>query len=465
MEYTNSVQQLFLEFIIQDPELFVRISNIYNPENFNKGLRKVASLIKDHSQEHDTLPDKSQIKAITGFDLQEIPDLNSGHIDWFMDEFEKFTKRQELERAILKAADLLEKGDYGPVEKLITDAVQISLTRDLGTDYFADPKARLLQIRSQNGQFSTGWKQLDEAIFGGFNRKELEVIMGVSGSGKSLVLGNLAVNWILANLNGFIITLELSEELCAMRLDAMMISKSTKELYKDLDDTELKIKMLGKRCGQLCIKYLPTQSTTNDIRAYIKEIQIKTGMKPDFVIVDYLDLMMPSTAKINMENVFIKDKIVSEELRNLANELNIVIVSASQIGRQGTDEVEFGVSDISGGVSKIFTSDNILAIYTSRSMRERGKYQLQLVKTRNSTGVNKKIDLDYDVNTMRITDNGPSGDDNSATPAATNIMSQIKNKSRAITTESINNNLGKVQTEVKGNKLKEMLAGLKKHSD
>jgi hypothetical protein len=95
-----------------------------------------------------------------------------------MTEFEAFTRRQELERAILKAADLLEKGEYDPVEKLIKDAVQISLTKDMGTDYFADPAGRINRYFNSGGQVSTGWQQLDRLLYGGFSRGELNIFAG-----------------------------------------------------------------------------------------------------------------------------------------------------------------------------------------------------------------------------------------------------------------------------------------------
>ena len=107
-EYGTDVQRLFLEMMLEDASSYVRIQNIYNPENFDKSIRPAAVFIKEHSDKHKTMPDRLQISATTGIKLQAVPDLNEGHFDWFMGEFEAFTRRQELERAILKAADLLE---------------------------------------------------------------------------------------------------------------------------------------------------------------------------------------------------------------------------------------------------------------------------------------------------------------------------------------------------------------------
>ena len=108
--------------MLEDAQSYVRVQNIYNPENFDRSLRSAAKFIKDHCDNHKTMPDRAQIAAATATPLNSIPDLNQGHFDWFLEEFEQFTKQKELERAILKAADLLEKGNFDPVEKLIKDA-------------------------------------------------------------------------------------------------------------------------------------------------------------------------------------------------------------------------------------------------------------------------------------------------------------------------------------------------------
>ena len=278
-EYNIDVQKLFLRMMLSNAELYTRVTNIMNPDNFDKSLKSVAKMFVEHSEKYNVLPDISQIQATTGIELEMIEELTDGHYEWFLEEFEKFTKRQELERAILKSADLLEKGEYDPVEKLIKDAVQISLQRDMGTDYFLDPRGRLLALKSNNGQNSTGWPSMDQKLYGGFNRGELQIFAGGSGSGKSLFMQNLAVNWAQAGLNGVYVTLELSEGLCSMRIDSMMTETSSREIFKDIDNVEMKVRMLAKKAGKLRIKYMPAQSTVNDLRAYCKELQIQTGVR------------------------------------------------------------------------------------------------------------------------------------------------------------------------------------------
>lgn len=466
-DYGIEVQKLFLEMLMEDAESYIRVQNIYNPDNFDRSLRSAAKFIKEHSDQHKTLPTREQIAAATAVKLAPIPDLNEGHFDWFMEEFESFTRRQELERAILKSADHLEKGNFDPVEKLIKDAVQISLTKDMGLDYFADPRARLLQLKSSNGQNSTGWPALDKLLYGGFNRGELQIFAGGSGSGKSLFMQNLSVNWVQSGLSGVYITLELSEPLCAMRIDSMLTNTASKEIFKDLDTVEMKVKMMQKKAGDLRIKYMPAQSTVNDIRAYLKELQIQTGLKADFLCVDYLDLLMPVSAKVSPNDLFVKDKYVSEELRNLAKELNILFVTASQLNRAAVEEIEFDHSHISGGISKINTADNVFGIFTSRAMRERGRYQLQLMKTRSSSGVGQKVDLEFDIESLRIRDLAEDKDYQEFKKRAPSIYESIKAKSAVSDSEpnaTVPDEPGKISAEVQSNKLKSLLNQIKQAS-
>ena len=463
-EYSVDLQKLFLEIMLTDAQSFVRVQNIYNPENFDRSLRECARFLVEHSDQYKTLPTYEQIKAVTGLDLKPVPDIGENHLDWFMNEFESFTKRQELERAILKSADMIENGDFAPVEKLIKDAVQISLTKDMGTDYWSDPGHRINKYFNSGGQVSTGWPQMDRLLYGGFSRGELNIFAGGSGSGKSLVMMNIALNWLQAGLSGVYITLELSEELTSLRTDAMLTGMSTKDIRKDIESAELKVKMVAKRAGQYRVKGLPAQSNINDIRSYLKEVQIQTGIKVDFVMVDYLDLLMPVSTKVSPSDLFVKDKYVSEELRNLAKELGILMVTASQLNRSAVEEVEFDHSHISGGISKINTADNVFGIFTSRAMRERGKYQIQCMKSRSSTGVGQKIDLDYNMDNMRITDPGESPEAESGyRSAASSMMEKIKASS------TVNKDTGEIEpiaapikkVGVESTMLKQMLGNYK----
>jgi hypothetical protein len=278
-----------------------------------------------------------------------------------------------------------------------------------------------------------------------------------SGAGKSLFLANLGVNYALNGMNVIYLTLELSEELVSMRIDSMITGISTKEVFKQIDEVEMRVSVIGKKAGTLQVKYMPSGKTANDIRAYLKEFEVKTGRKCDVLLVDYLDLLMPAGQKISAENLFIKDKYVSEELRNLAMEKNCVFVTAAQLNRGAVEEVEYDHSHISGGLSKIQTADNVFGIFTSRAMRERGKYQLQLMKTRSSSGVGQKIDLNFDIDTLRITH---SDDQSDANDYSQSLVNSLQRTSVVSTDPTVGAGVKAPKAQVESTKLRSLLNNL-----
>jgi archaellum biogenesis ATPase FlaH len=460
--YGYDVQKLYLEMMLSDAETFVRCQSIFDYELFDRKLQTAAKFINDYVTDHSALPTQDIVNASAGIDLSIPNELEEAHYDWLLTDFETFIRHKGLEKAILQSADLLEKGEYGPVEDLVKKAVQVGLTKDMGTDYFADPRARLMRIKDKNGQIKTGWDTIDKKLFGGMNRGELNIFAGGSGAGKSLFLANLGVNWALQGLNVVYLTLELSEELVSMRVDSMVTEIPSRDVFKQIDEVEMRVRVIGKKSGTYQVKYMPSGKTANDIRSYIKEYEIKLGRKVDILLVDYLDLLMPISKKISAENLFIKDKYVSEELRNLAVEKNLVLVTAAQLNRGAVEEVEFDHSHISGGLSKIQTADNVFGIFTSRAMREHGKYQLQLMKTRSSSGVGQKIDLEFNIDTLRITDPGLDGDSNDNAPVSrgSSILSNLQRNSTINANPQDGESVKKSQVQVEGSKLRQLISNL-----
>jgi replicative DNA helicase len=427
-DYTKDIEDLFIQFLISDPELFVRCKGITNDKYFNDDTnRAVIRFLDEHSTAHSSLPTIAQIRAVTGKKgLEKLDDINESHSDWFLAEYETFIRHKAIESVILSSVDLIKDHRYGEVEKAVKEAVQIGLVKNLGTDYFYDPVTRLEAIRNNNGMITTGWRDVDNKLYGGLNRGEICIFAGQSGSGKSLFLQNMGVNWAQAGLNVVYITLELSENLTGMRIDAMISGIETRGVLKDIEGVAMKVKNFYRKYkGDLRLKQMPNGCTANDIRAYIKELEVQTGKRIDAVLVDYLDLMMPVSTRISPSDQFIKDKFVSEELRNMAVELNILCVTASQLNRGSYEEVEFDPSHIAGGISKINTADNVIGIFTSQAMRDSGRYQIQFMKTRSSAGVGSRVDLAFSPTTLRISDL-EEGQDDAVTSSTKNVMSQLR---------------------------------------
>ena len=176
---------------------------------------------------------------------------------------------------------------------------------------------RIERVRNPNVEAPTGWADIDKKLYGGFNRGELNIFAAASGGGKSLFLQNSALNWALTGLNVAYVSLELSEELCSMRFDSMLTGMTTRDVFKNTDDVDLKVRMQGKNAGALQIVQLPNGITVNDLNSYLKEFEVKNNIKFDAVLLDYLDLMMPAQSKVSPSDLFTQDKFVSKNLETL----------------------------------------------------------------------------------------------------------------------------------------------------
>lgn len=444
-DYSKDIEDLFISFMMTKPDLFIRCKGILDSSYFDDGQnRDTVAFVEGYSTDFTIIPTLEQIKAVTRKEIRLLDAESARHDDWFLREFEKFCRHKALRAAILASPDMLDEGRYGEVEATIKAAVQIALVKDLGLDYYADPKTRLEALRENKGQVSTGWRDVDEKLFGGLNKGEITIFAGQSGAGKSLFLQNLAVNWAMQGKNVVYMSLELSEKLCAMRIDAMHTNYETREIMRNIDDVHMKIRASAQKShGSLRIKQLPNGCTANDIRAFIKEYEIHTGRAVDAILVDYLDLMSPMSKKISAENLFVKDKYVTEELRNLAVELDLVCVSASQLNRGSYEEVNFDASHIAGGISKINTADNVIGISTSPAMKEAGRYQVQFMKTRSSSGVGSRVDLAFNNKSLRIYDL-EAGEETAVNATSKNIYEQLKKKSVVKSGEKLDIETGEI---------------------
>jgi hypothetical protein len=179
---------------------------------------------------------------------------------------------------------------------------------------------------------------------------------------------------------------------------------------------------------------------------------------------------MPLSRKVSPSDLYVKDKFVSEELRNLAMELGCIFVTASQLNRASVEEIEFDHSHIAGGLSKIQTADNVIGIFTSRAMRERGRYQIQLMKTRSSSGIGSKIDLGFDIDSLRVTDLDEE-EAYQSNVATSPILQGLKTTSTVTETNEVNNDptqgiaAPKIHAETDSTKLRQFLNNLGTNED
>lgn len=546
IDYNEPVQELLIQMMLTDPSLFIRANPIINPVYFtSKKYSTVMQFMQDYAKEYGSLPTPEEIKARTTVGIQKIQDFNPGHARAALDTVEEFCKQRAVEVAVLKAADLLQKGQRDSIQSLIKEASLVSLQRELGTNYFSDPKARLDRLHELQANLSTGWSTIDKVLNGGFGWGELELFIAPSGGGKSVTLANQAVIQVQNGFDVLYITLELKEELVAQRLDAMVTGTAIWDIKKQVDQTTMLVldyKRNNPKSGNLYIKYMrPDVTNTLAIESYLNELEVQTGVRPNVILVDYMDLMGPNDRKISIENLSMKDKMVSQELRALAADrtargINCSVITAAQVNRcldldsvvqlsdgstkkirdirvgdrirayigwntvkkiypvtrqvvyeielesgesivcserhifparkasvpdesrltsielgmvvgdslyakhgltpissiteleeretidieldgdrvfyangilthnSGMEELEFSMAGVAGGLTKIYSSDNVAVFVASKPMRDREEAMFQFLKTRNSAAVGMKIMMKYDQRTLRILD-------------------------------------------------------------
>lgn len=396
-------QKLLLSYLISDQELFIKVSPILQTKYFDTALKSSVTFIKNYFEQYKAPPTADQLKAETGNAVEIRPTMTRQEIKYAEDQLETFCKEKAIEHAIMASPALLSEGKHGDIEKLIRDALTVSLQRNIGLDYFQDPEQRLKLLSLNNKPTPTGFFKLDEYLGGGINRKEMIIFAAPPGVGKSLTMANLSKNLMKQGLNVVYITLELSEEVVAKRFDSMFSGIAQLDILKNITKTSIEIKKQEGSHGGLTIKRMPESSTNaNHIRAYLKEYEITKGYAPDALVVDYMDLMT-SNQTISAENSFIRDKYISEELRSIANEWNLMMITASQLNRgaQLLESIDdLSQAHIAGGISKANTTDNMVAIIQTPTMKARSEMMFKLLKTRSSGGVGSSFMMSFNSSTL-----------------------------------------------------------------
>lgn len=397
----NKKQKLLLEYLVSSPDTFALCKGIVNSSYFDPEFRKTVEFMHEYYDKYRAVPNTDQIDAETSVQLKQRP-VTRDEIEYCSKEVETFCRRRAMEQIVTsKAPKLITEGNHGELERLIKEAMAISLTKDLGLAYFEKPEERIARMLATPQRTSLGWPLMDDLMSGGIARGEIVLFSANSGGGKSITLGNLAANFVAQKKNVLYISLELSEELIAQRFDMMYTGISSVLWSMKTDEIKNRIDQLAPDQGQLFIKRMPTMTTPNQIRAYLKEFELKTGIVPDLLIVDYLDIM-GTNEKVSADNVFEKDKRATEALRDILIDYNMYGATASQQNRGAIDAQELNQGHIAGGISKVNTVDWYFSIVLTPQMKVAGEIIFVMLKARSSDGVGKQIALRWDNNTLRI---------------------------------------------------------------
>ena len=367
-KFGTSFQSKIIASLLSDKKFIQTISDILNPSMFDSDSNKwLVKTIKDYFYEYKKQPTLEVIK----YKIEELDNdvLKSGVVEKLRDTWKNvestdlefvqkqtldFCKNQTLKTAILESVDLLENKDYDGIKSIIDEAMKAGTTKDLGHDYIPSFDARLEEATRKT--VNTPWDVITDIMDGGLGAGELGVIVAPAGIGKSWTLQALGAGVLKENKTIVHYTLELNENYVGLRYDSIFSGVTTANIKYHKEEVKKKIDRLK---GKLLIKYFPTKSATvQTIGAHLKQIELN-GNKPDMVLVDYADILMPTgnfrEKRHALGNIY-------EDLRGLAGELEIPIWTASQANRSALEEDVIGADKVAEDYSKVMTADFVMSM-------------------------------------------------------------------------------------------------------
>jgi len=396
-------QKLIIQDILASPEIYTRVANILKASYFDQEYERLVEFIHTYNEKYHAVPAMDVINSEFDVDIELSSKITKDRIESTCDTIEVFCKESAVKDAIYASLDHIEKQEMGKVLELITDAVQVSLQKDMGIDVYDEPEERLKGLIESFTTIPTLIEGIDGPLEGGLIRKQLTLFSANSGGGKSLMLQNIGNNYAMQGYHVLNLTLELEEEMVFLRLGAILSGENASNWVSHIPEISAGILAVRDRSngGTHMVKNIPEGATALDIRAYLKFYEIEFNRVPDVLLVDYLDVMNPNGG-INGQGVFEQDKQKSEQLRNILREYNMIGVTASQQNREALTMTTPTQGVIAGGISKVNTVDNYISLFMDETMELEGEMNTYFLKSRSSHAKGKSTILAYNPINLRI---------------------------------------------------------------
>ena len=347
--------------------------------------------------------------------VEIIQTLNPVKVDfnWLIDTTEKFCKDKAIYNAIVDGISIIDGKDKDrnrdSIPSILTDALSVSFDNAVGHDYILDADSRFDFYHRIEEKIPFDLEYFNKITKGGLPPKTLNIALAGTGVGKSLFMCHMAANCLSQGKNVLYVTLEMAEERIAERIDANLMNISMEDLQdlpkKMFDDKMAKI--MKKTSGKLIVKEYPTASAnSNHFRGLIKELAIKKSFKPDIIFIDYLNICASSRFKGNANvGSYFYIKAIAEELRGLAVETNVPIMSATQTTRSGFISSDVGLEDTSESFGLPATADLMFALISTEELEELNQIAVKQLKNRyNDPTMNRRFVLGIDRAKMKLFD-------------------------------------------------------------
>ena len=334
--------------------------------------------------------------------------------EWLLNTTESFCQDKSIYNAIMESVQIISpnsktKDDKGKIPEILTDALGVTFDPHIGHDYIDDSDDRYNFYHKVEEKIPFDLEYFNKITKGGLPRKTLNIALAGTGVGKSLFMCHVAANCLNESRNVLYITLEMAEEKIAMRIDANLLNISMDDitdLPKAIFDQKV-AKLKSKAKGKLIIKEYPTAAAgAQHFRSLLNELALKRDFKPDIIFIDYLNICTSSRIKAGAYvNSYSYIKSIAEELRGLAVEYNVPIVSATQTSRSGFTSTDIGLEDTSESFGLPATADFMFAIISTEELEELGQFLVKQLKNRYSDPIyNKRFMIGVDRKKMRLFD-------------------------------------------------------------
>jgi replicative DNA helicase len=406
MSFNSQKQKILIEHLLCNNDLYSLCSGIIKKEYFNPEFRIAVEFIQLYYDEYSAVPPVEVVNAETETSFIKHDKLTTDVFDYTSKNIEKFCREKAVYNEFVAGADLLEDDTKisGVIDKL-SQAIQISLIHDLGTDVFANVAQRARDRLDREPYISTGWPAVDEQLGGGVRKSEYLMISANSGGGKSVAMSNMAYAMVKQGLNILYISLELSETMICERFEQIITGWDRDTKIQRADELAQQVECIKHdHNATIFVKYMePDATCTNDIKAYLKQFETQNSFLPDVLIVDYLDLLNTND-KRQYSNEYQKDKVSSTQLKSIGSNPKhmMVTITASQQNRGAIDAPDVTQGHIAGGLSKVNIVDVYISIIMNDTMRQQGIAYFKFLKTRSSGGVGNRVSMIWDPQFLRF---------------------------------------------------------------
>lgn len=401
------IEKKILKNLITDQQFKAKVLPFLKEDYFsstNLSERVVFQLIWKYENQYNKLPTfdilRIELDQLTGYNDKVIDqthiyindlasDKSKEEFDWLVTKSEEFCQERAIYNAITESIEIIKdekKNNKGKIPEILTDALAVSFDTHIGHDWLDQFEERYKTYHIKEDKIPFDLEKFNDITRGGVSKKTLNVIMAGTGVGKSMFMCHLASHYITVGKNVLYITLEMSEEKIAERIDANMLNMDIDDVLKLPEDiyTNRLNKIKSKNVGRLIIKEYPTTSANVlNFKALLNDLWLKKDFKPDIIFVDYLNICSSSRAGHGGNvNSYTYVKMVAEELRGMAQEMNVPLWTATQVNRSGFDNSDPDLTNTAESFGLPATADFMFVAITNDELEELGQVLFKQLKNR-----------------------------------------------------------------------------------